>query len=532
MKNILISLALLISMSVWAVVAPIAVTITDPITISGAINNTTFYATQSGTYVVSLSGTAITYGTNVVSGAITLSGISAVNGTLGSFQSGIWNVGSYQSGAWNVGVSGAVTVNTHAVTISGTAITYGTNVVSGGVTINGTVITYGTNVVSGGVTLSGISTVNGTLGSFQSGTWNVGVTGGTISAAQSGTWNVGAYQSGAWNVGVSGAVTVNTHAVTLSGIATVNGTTFAAQSGAWNVGVTGGTLAASQSGAWNVSLLGGTIAASQSGTWVTTSTAGTLTKVSTLDTITNPITVNTHAVTGSGVFTTSGTQFVTQLGLSAVSVSFSESAAAPTAATWYKRSQWQVPSGSTFLPDKAKSVVSISGSRTLIGTGVVMGSLNLSSNAFTDASSVSAPRFFSRMLGCVTIVMSAVSDNITVSYTDDLGNAHSSVATTFPASTPVGNCFEIPLAATTGAMRDTGFRDVTNITDSAAPTGVIEIIGMNPMHDTLGLALTFELSNIDNSAVLQNEFVWIMEMQAATTAQQRAAAIEGAIRSP
>jgi hypothetical protein len=436
------------------------------------------------------------------------------------------------------------------------------------------------------------------------------VNGGTIacsncSGASSGTTAVSTVQSGTLNVvttvgSITNPVTVGTHAVT--------------QSGTWTVGLTGGTVGISGP----VSITGGTLGISgvvtTTGTlvqgaagaspWLTTSLLGTLTKVATVDTITNAVTVNTHAVTQSGTWTvgltggtigisgpvntfgttsitggtvgiagvvtttgtmnitggtigisgvvtttgtlvqgaaglspwlvtsTTGTMFTSQLSLSPISISFSESASAPTAATWFKRSQWQVPSGSTFLPDKAKSVVTTAGSRTLIGTGVVMGSLNLSTNTFTDSIAVSAPRFFSRMLGCVTTVMSAASDNITVTYTDDLGNSHSSVATTFAASSPVGNCFEIPLAATTGAMRDTGFRDVTNITDSAAPTGIIEIIGMNPLHDTLGAANAFEISTISNSVVLQNEFVWILEMQAATTAQQRSAAVEGAIRTP
>jgi hypothetical protein len=218
---------------------------------------------------------------------------------------------------------------------------------------------------------------------------------------------------------------------------------------------------------------------------------------------------------------------------SSVSISVNESAAATTAATWYKKRLYQVPSGSTFWPSRTKSVVTTAGSRTFIGTGVVMGSLNVGTNAFTDALAVSSPRFFSRMFGCVTTVLSATPDNITVTYTDNLGNtSHSTAAATFPASAPVGDCFEFTLAATTGQMRDTGFIDVTNITDSAATTGIIEIIGMNALHDSFGVANAYEMGSFDTQSIAQNEFIWMLFQQAATTAQQRGATILGSVSTP
>jgi hypothetical protein len=463
-------------------------------------------------------------------------GTIACSNCTGSSSSGTTAVSTVQSGTLNVvttvgSITNPVTVNAH--NISG-----GTLGVIQLATVTGTVNIAGTptvNLTGGTIGVSGVVTTTGTLvqGAAGASAWLTTSLVGTTSAGQLGTWTV---QPGN---------TANTTAWLTTSLV---GTTSASQLGTWTVqpGNTANTTA------WLTTSLVGTTSASQLGTWtvqpgntanttpwLTTSTIGTLTA---LGSITNALPAGTNLLgkTGidqvtagaNGVVVNTGTLAIYPQYLSAVSVSFNESAAAPTAATWYKKRQWQVPSGSTFLPDKAKSMVTTAGSRTLIGTGVVMGSLNLSSNAFTDSVAVSAPRFFSRMLGCVTTVMSAVSDNITVSYTDDLGNAHTSVATTFPASTPVGDCIEIPLAATTGQMTDTGFRDVTNITDSAAPTGVIEIIGMNPLHDTLGGANVFELSTLDNSVVLQNEFIWLMEMQAATTAQQRAAAIEGAIRTP
>lgn len=213
-----------------------------------------------------------------------------------------------------------------------------------------------------------------------------------------------------------------------------------------------------------------------------------------------------------------------------VSISFNESVAAPTAAVWYLKRSWTPPASTFFRPSRTQSMVTTAGSRTFIGVGRSLGTLNTGTNAFTATGSVASPNHYSRLIGCVTTVLSAVADNITVTYTDELGNTgNATAAVTFAASSPVGNCYEFSFATTTGQQADNGVRAVTNITDSAATTGVIEVYGMNAMHDALGVANAFEMGSFDNSAVSSSDTLYILLQQAATTAQQRGATILGSI---
>jgi hypothetical protein len=153
-----------------------------------------------------------------------------------------------------------------------------------------------------------------------------------------------------------------------------------------------------------------------------------------------------------------------------------------------------------------------------------------SCNVFTDGSAAAAGVFYSRLLAVVQTVLSATPTNITVTYTDQDGNTgHATSALTIPASAPVGNVFEFVLANTAGQMKDVGVTDVTAVVDTAAPTGVVEIWGFNPLLDTFGVANAFEVCSFDNYAITSPENVMIILQQAATTAQQRGATIVGSI---
>jgi hypothetical protein len=175
-------------------------------------------------------------------------------------------------------------------------------------------------------------------------------------------------------------------------------------------------------------------------------------------------------------------------------------------------------------------VVTTAGSRTLVGIGRKLGSFDVSSNVFTEGGSVASPEHYSRLFAVVTTALSAAATNVTVTYTNEAGTlGRTTAALTIPASAPVGNCFEFTLQATTGQMRDNGVKDVTAISDTAAPTGVIEIWGVNPLHDTLGNANAYEVGSFDNVACSSDEAVLMMFQQAATTAQQRGALITGSV---
>lgn len=214
-----------------------------------------------------------------------------------------------------------------------------------------------------------------------------------------------------------------------------------------------------------------------------------------------------------------------------IAIGLAESVAAPTAATWYIKRQWAVPGSAVFVPSRAWSTVTTAGTRTMVAISNTLGTFNVSSNVFTDGNSVASPRHYTRLFACVTTALSAVATNVTVTYTDELGNTgNTTTALTIPASAPVGNCFEFQLAATTGQMRDVGVRDVTAVSDTAAPTGVIEIHGHNALLDAQGVANALEQTTYDTAQVVSPEVVEILFHQAATTAQQRGAHLFGAIR--
>jgi hypothetical protein len=213
-----------------------------------------------------------------------------------------------------------------------------------------------------------------------------------------------------------------------------------------------------------------------------------------------------------------------------VSLSFNESVAAPLATTWYQRIKWTPPAATYFRPARAMSAVTTAGSRTMIVEGISLGTFDVSSNAFVDGSAVSSPYHFSRMIGCVTTVMSAVANTVTATYVDELGNAgNATAALAIPSASPVGTCFEFVLTATAGSMRDAGVRDVSAVVDTAAPTGVLQLWGINVLHDALGVANGFESSSPDDYVLDSTRTVMILEQQAATTAQQRGATINGSI---
>lgn len=212
----------------------------------------------------------------------------------------------------------------------------------------------------------------------------------------------------------------------------------------------------------------------------------------------------------------------------------SESVAAPTAAVWYQKRRWAIPAAGHYVPIRVWSYVTTAASETMIVGANRLGSFNVSTNAFTDGNSVASPRFYSRILGCVTTVMSAVATAITVTYTDELGNTGNLTgAVTFAASSPVGNCYEFVNAVTTGEMRDNGVRDITAVSDTAAPTGVVELFGINEMfysQHPVGFLLATPHAGEAVGEFANPEEIMILFKQAAVTAQIRFAGIEGAVR--
>lgn len=229
------------------------------------------------------------------------------------------------------------------------------------------------------------------------------------------------------------------------------------------------------------------------------------------------------------------TPLLTKETMNNVSISSNESVAAPTAATWYVRRQWALPASAHFVPYLVWAAVTTAGSRSMVAIVNNMGNLNLSTNTFTAGNSVASPFFYSRLFGCVTTVMSATADTITPTYTDDQGNSQAATGVAFASASPVGNCFEFPLATSTPASAlDTGVRAVTAAVDTAAPTGVVTFFGVNVLLDTVGPASTLEQVHVGGGSFVgelnANEQIMLLLMQAATTAQQRSIGISGTLR--
>jgi hypothetical protein len=221
---------------------------------------------------------------------------------------------------------------------------------------------------------------------------------------------------------------------------------------------------------------------------------------------------------------------VTELPISNIaSISFSESVAAPTAATWYVRKQWALPASGVVVPARAFASAATAASRTLIAVISSLGTLNLSTNAFAATNSVASPFFYGRLFGCVTTVQSATATTLTVTYTDELGASSTSGAVVFASASPVGNCFEFPLATAAGPTLDSGVRAITNITDTAAPTGIVTVYGVTTLLESLGTTTT-DSTLLDTGRLNANEQIAILEWQTLVTAHQRAAGVTVSIR--
>lgn len=117
---------------------------------------------------------------------------------------------------------------------------------------------------------------------------------------------------------------------------------------------------------------------------------------------------------------------------------------------------------------------------------VNLGSLNISTNTFTDGSAmptVTELNTSRAMSGIVlievTTVLNATPGNLQITYVDQDGNtAESNTAQAFAASAAVGSIGVVTLNS-----GDTGVRDITNAqrTAGTTPTGVITLWGVIPL---------------------------------------------------
>lgn len=146
-----------------------------------------------------------------------------------------------------------------------------------------------------------------------------------------------------------------------------------------------------------------------------------------------------------------------------------------------------LPSGVTsYIPLRFMGYATNNTSQFLLAKVFVMGSLDISSNVFTDGSQYPtvteagvSRQIFGPIIACVTTVLNALPGTLTVTYVDkDNNSAETSVAGTPTASAVVNSSGFVRLNA-----GDIGAIDVTNAARSGGttPTGVITFYGVIPI---------------------------------------------------
>jgi hypothetical protein len=215
-----------------------------------------------------------------------------------------------------------------------------------------------------------------------------------------------------------------------------------------------------------------------------------------------------------------------------ITIGFNESVAAGFAGVWETRRDWTPPAGTVFTATRAASMVTTAGSRSMAAVGNSLGMWNENTNVFTDGASVAAPHHYARLFALVFTNRSATANTITVTYVNDFGSGGNTATCAMPATaltqTRWVECTFNPLV---GNQRSAGIRDITAVSDSAAPaTGVVSFFGLNPILDTLGIANDLQTTTYDTGVQPTTDTLFLMIMQASTTAQQRGIYVTGSIR--
>lgn len=108
------------------------------------------------------------------------------------------------------------------------------------------------------------------------------------------------------------------------------------------------------------------------------------------------------------------------------------------------------------------------------------GSFNTSTNVYTDSGfSAATPKFYGALEAQVTTALSATATTLTITYVNQGGVGGRTATAVIPASAVLNRRIRATLQA-----GDTGVQDVTNVTDSANPTGVVRIQGVNALSVT------------------------------------------------
>lgn len=130
-----------------------------------------------------------------------------------------------------------------------------------------------------------------------------------------------------------------------------------------------------------------------------------------------------------------------------------------------------------------KHLSNVTSRQPLVGIDYLLGSINMNTGTFTDGVAMPVKSIFGSNLQTATDLAyivatathTATTPVVTVTYTDQDGNAGNSAALTLPTNAAVGSAFLINPHLASG---DSGIRDVTNITKSAGTAGTCEVRGL------------------------------------------------------
>lgn len=136
---------------------------------------------------------------------------------------------------------------------------------------------------------------------------------------------------------------------------------------------------------------------------------------------------------------------------------------------------YTIPANYAFSPTYFAATSGTANGFSRVYNYISFGSFDVSTNVFTDGNDYLAvpSKYASRLALKVTTATSALATSVTVTYVNQDGvGGRVTTAAVLSASAPIGAIVDFVLQA-----GDYGVRDVTAISDTAAPTGVIQIIG-------------------------------------------------------
>lgn len=216
--------------------------------------------------------------------------------------------------------------------------------------------------------------------------------------------------------------------------------------------------------------------------------------------------------------TTQGTTNAVTLALTTpVSIEFSASQGVTVVDTWQVLTSYTVPVSRVLMPLQFHSASATAGYGAAVRARYLLGTYNLGTGVFTDGNAVAAPLFFTRMYAEVTTVLSAATNVVTATYTDELGNTGNSATVTMISAGAVGRRMYFALSA-----GDIGVMDVTACSDNGAQTGVVAIYGEITLGFHRALANDTRVTDLDAMMSIPAGYQVCLEIIASVvTATQR-----------